>query len=231
MTDLPILEGPSHPPANGGAPGSLIVLLHGLGADGNDLLGLAPLLSPLVPDALFLSPNAPYPCDMAPIGRQWFSLQDRDPQKMIQEVESSAPILDQYLTQKLAENNLTDDRMMLLGFSQGTMMALQVALRRPTPCAGVVGFSGLVVAKPDMAAEITAHPPVLLIHGQDDEVISFEALDAAMAVLKSLNVPVHGEGRPDLGHGIDERGIQLAAAFIHDRLGGEKRTEETPQQD
>lgn len=225
MADLPKLDGPSHPPANGGAPGSLIILLHGLGADGNDLLGLAPLLSPLAPDALFLSPHAPYPCDMASVGRQWFSLQQRDPQALIAEIEASAPILDQFITEKLAENGLTDDRLLLLGFSQGTMMALQVALRRPLSCAGVIGFSGLLVAKQEMIDEVRSHPPVLLVHGEADEVISFDALDAATKVLQHLNVPVYSEGRPGLGHGIDERGIQLAATFIRERLGGEKPEE------
>ena len=129
------LDGPRAGPAVEGAADSLVVLLHGLGADGNDLIGLAPELSRLLPGAAFVSPHAPFPCDMAPFGRQWFSLQDRAPQSLLAGARMAAPILDRFIDDELARHDLADDRLALVGFSQGTMMALYVALRRARPVA------------------------------------------------------------------------------------------------
>ena len=210
------LDGPRVEPE--GSADALVVLLHGLGADGNDLIGLAPQLQNLLPGAAFVSPHAPFPCDMAPFGRQWFSLQDRAPQALLAGVRMAAPILNGFLDDELARHGLSDQRLVLVGFSQGTMMALYVALRRPQAVAGVLGYSGALIGAQDLADEIASRPPVLLIHGDADEVVPFQALGAAEAALKTCNVPVTAERRPGLGHGIDPGGLQLGARFLVERL-------------
>src|SRR6202043_1925143 len=136
------LSGPTRPPVAGGKPRRLVILLHGLGADGNDLIGLQQVWGRLLPEAEFISPNAPFPCDMAPYGYQWFSAQDQSPAARLAGVRAAAPILDGFIDQSLAERGLADSRAALVGFSQGTMMALFVGLRRAQPAAGILGFSG-----------------------------------------------------------------------------------------
>src|SRR5690348_15512866 len=140
------LQGPSLPPASRGKPKQVVVLLHGVGADGNDLIGLADYWRELLPDAAFVAPNAPYPCDMAPYGYQWFSLQDRTPAMIEAGVRATAPILDHFIDATLASLGLEERNLALVGFSQGTMMSLFAAPRRARPVAGVLGFSGALVA-------------------------------------------------------------------------------------
>src|SRR5258705_6468644 len=151
---MPALTGPSRPPASGGRPSRLVILLHGLGADGNDLIGLAPYWARLLPTAEFVSPNAPFPCDMAPYGYQWFSAQDRSPATVLAGVRAAAPLLDSFIDDALAERGLDDSDLALVGFSQGTMMSLFVGLRRAKPVAGIVGFSGRVLAADLLAGEL-----------------------------------------------------------------------------
>ena len=208
------LDGPRVGPASGGDPDSLVVLLHGLGADGNDLIGLAPQLARSMPGALFVSPNAPFPCDMAPMGRQWFSLQDSSPSAILAGVRVAAPILEGFLDQQLADHGLAEDRLALLGFSQGTMMALHVGLRRPHALAGILGYSGALIGAELLAAEIKSKPPVLLIHGDADEVVPFQAMAAAQSALEANGVPVTTERRPGLGHGIDPQGLAQGLRFL-----------------
>lgn len=209
-----ILDGPRHGPARGTPARALVVFLHGLGADGHDLISLAPLLEPLLPGTAFVSPHAPFPCDMAPMGRQWFSLQNRDPDLLLAGVAAAAPVLNAFLDKELERLGLTDDRLALVGFSQGTMTALHVALRRPRPCAVVVGFSGALLKPEVLSAEIRSRPPVLLIHGDADQVVPFAALAQAEQALKRNGVPVAAYRRPGLGHGIDQEGLQLCASAL-----------------
>lgn len=214
MTTPIQLEGPRQEPQNGGKAERLLVFLHGLGADGNDLIGLAPVLGQLFPDTAFVSPNAPMPCDMAPMGRQWFSLQDREPSAMLAGAESARPSLDRFLDAELERYGLDDSRLALFGFSQGCMMALHTALRRPRAMAGVVGFSGHLFGPERLENELMARPPVLLVHGDADEVVPFGALAAAESALRAVGVPVEAHARPGLGHGIDQPGLELAARFL-----------------
>ena len=214
------LDGPRLDPAGGGTARQLVVLLHGLGADGNDLIGLAPHLARGLPEAAFVSPDAPFPCDMAPFGRQWFSLQDRAPEAVLAGVRAAAPILDGFLDDELARLGLSDRQLALVGFSQGTMTALHVGLRRAEPCAQIVGFSGALVGPEDLEREIRSRPPVLLVHGQADDVVPFPALGAAQAALAANQVPVEVHGRPGLGHGIDQPGLELAAAALERAFAG-----------
>ncbi len=214
---LPSLSGPSVKPRSG-APKKLVVLLHGLGADGNDLIGLAPYWAQLLPDAEFVSPHAPFPCDMAPMGRQWFSLQSRELEHILAGVRACAPILDAYLDELLAERGLEDRQMALVGFSQGTMMSLYVGLRRAKPLAAIIGYSGVLVGPDLLKDELRSRPPVLLAHGDADEVVPVRAHPAAVAALKAANVPVEALLRPGLGHGIDEEGLKRGGAFLREHF-------------
>ena len=216
---LPSLDGPRVEPADGGTPRALVILLHGLGADGNDLIGLAPHLAPVLPGARFISPNAPEPCDMAPFGRQWFSLQDRDPRAMAAGVASVAPILNAFIDAELESAGLTPDKLALVGFSQGTMTSLHVAPRRPAPIAGVLGYSGAVLDGGTLGIETVSTPPVCLIHGTADEVVPFQAMAAAESALQTVGMHVDSHARPGLGHGIDGEGLAVGAAFLQRILG------------
>ena len=208
------LTGPSRAPASGGKARSLVVLLHGLGADGQDLIDLAQQLGPVLPDTAFVAPNAPEPCDMAPYGYQWFSLQDRTPSVMAAGADRAAPVLAGFIEAELAARGLDAGRLALVGFSQGTMMSLHVGPRlRPGPAA-IVGFSGALLAPERLAAERHSTPPVLLIHGEADPVVPFPAMAAAMAGLAGAGIAADSLPRPGLGHGIDGPGLTAAARFL-----------------
>ena len=206
------LSGPRLAPASGRAPKALIVLLHGVGADGQDLIGLAPHWARHLPEAEFLSPDGPEPCDMAPYGRQWFSLQDRTPAVLEAGLQATLPIVNNFLDQALAERGLTDADLALVGFSQGTMTALYTALRRPNPCAAVVGYSGRLLGA--QAGDIRSRPPVLLVHGEDDQVLPFESMAMAAAALQGVGVTVETLARPGLGHGIDPEGLAAGLEML-----------------
>ena len=221
------LSGPNQPPRAGGKPRHLVVLLHGYGSDGNDLIGLAPHWAEVLPDTEFLSPHAPFPCEMGPFGRQWFSFEDRTPEAILAGTKAAANILDAFLDGALAARGLTDRDLALVGFSQGTMMALYVALRRPQAVAAVVGYSGALVGAETLAAEIRARPPVLLVHGDADTMVPVSELARASAALKEAGVPVTVELRPGLPHSIDERGLTLGGRFIARAFAGQSTAGET----
>lgn len=208
------LHGPSRPPESGAA-SHLILFLHGLGADGADLLGLADFFTADFPNAHCVGPNAPFPCDMAPFGYQWFSLQSRAMDDMLDGVQKAEPILNRYIDEQLAALKLTDDKLIVIGFSQGTMTALHTLLRRPKPCAAIVGYSGVMLAMDDsIVNDIKSRPPVCLIHGDADTVVPFDALGYSVNVLTHCKVPVEYHPRPGLAHGIDPEGIEIAQAFL-----------------
>lgn len=209
----PTLSGPSRPALSGNTK-QLVILLHGLGADGNDLFGLSDELADALPDAAFVSPNAPFACDMAPWGYQWFSLRDWSEASMLQGVREAEPILNAFIDEQKIKYNLQDNQIALLGFSQGTMMSLHVALRRAQPLAGIVGFSGAMVAPQNLPQEITAKPPVCLIHGMVDPVVPFMAMGMAEAALKTAGVSVETHARPMLPHSIDGEGLRAAKMFL-----------------
>ena len=214
------LSGPRRPAAASGPARQLVVLLHGLGADGTDLIELAGALAPVLPHAAWVAPNAPEPCDMAPYGFQWFSLQQRSAATLAAGVDRAAPVLNAFLDAELASHGLDDRDLFLIGFSQGTMMALHVGLRRMIAPAAIVGFSGILVAPERIAAEATARPPILLVHGEADEVVPVGFLDAASSVLKAEGLDLEVMRRPGLGHGIDDVGLAAAARFLQAHLPG-----------
>lgn len=220
MTNVRLLNGPSVPPKAGGAPKQLVVLLHGVGADGNDLIGLAPYFHSAVPHAHIVSPNAPFPFDMAPFGYMWFSIADLAALTRLTGVRAAAPLLDAFLDHELARHSLTESELLLVGFSQGAMMALHVGLRRPRAPAGIVSHSGMLVADARFALEIKQRPPVLLTHGSADPVLPVACLPAAEAALKAVRVPVEAHRIDGLGHGIDDATLRLDLAFARRCFAG-----------
>jgi len=215
-----MLTGPSFGPEGGGDPTQLVVLLHGVGADGHDLIGLAPVLAKLLPRARFLAPDGPQACDMAPYGRQWFSLRDRRPSVMLEGAVRGAASVDAFLDHQLARHRLPPAKLALLGFSQGTMMALHVAPRRAAPVAAVLGFSGALLGPELLAGQIRVRPPVMLIHGDGDEIVPVEAMDQAVATLAACEVPTQWLLRPGLPHSIDEVGLAAGGRFLQTMLAG-----------
>lgn len=212
------LRGPERGPASGGRARAAVVLLHGLGADGEDLIGLADSWAGALPECRFLSPHAPERCDMAPMGRQWFSIRDRSEAALRAGVERAAPALDAFIDGALDADGLGDDRLVLVGFSQGTMMALHVALRRRRAPAGVLGYSGRLIDAGRLADEAVAHPPVMLIHGDADDMVPIAALHEAVAALGAAGVSAQWHVSGGVGHGIAPDGLAIGARFLRDCL-------------
>ncbi len=215
---LPNLSGPRHEPASGRAPKKLIILLHGVGADGNDLIGLAPNWAKYLPDAEFVSPDAPFEYEHSDRGCQWFSLGDFSPETMLEGVIQAAPILNNFIDEQLALLGLEQEHLALVGFSQGTMMALFVALHRSNQIAGVVGYSGRMIGLNSDSKEVSARPPVLLIHGESDELIPANAMLETVQTLALYKVPTQWHICPNLGHGIDQTGLEIGGQFLQDVL-------------
>ncbi|MEW6451830.1 MAG: prolyl oligopeptidase family serine peptidase [Pseudomonadota bacterium] len=217
------LNGPRLEPRSGQVK-RLVVFLHGYGADGNDLIDIGRAWEPMLPDTAFASPHAPEPCGQAPVGRQWFPLTFRDPDERWRGVNRAAPVLNQFLDAELERRKLPPSALALVGFSQGTMMSLHVGLRRATAPAAIVGYSGLFVlpnnATPDaVAGEIKSKPPVLLIHGDQDELIPPQALFHATDSLAKLEVPTEWHMSQGIGHGIDQEGLRHGGTFLARRFG------------
>ncbi|MCL5778628.1 dienelactone hydrolase family protein [Limibaculum sp. FT325] len=226
-TAQPTLTGPRHAPRSGRTK-SLVILLHGYGADGNDLIGLADPLSSYMPDTAFRAPNAPERCRVNPMGYQWFPISwiDGSPESEMQAgFTRAAGVLDAYITAAMAEEGVEPHETALVGFSQGTMMSLHVAPRREAALAGVVGFSGRLNAPERLAAEARVKPPVLLIHGDRDEVIPVGALREAHDALAAAGFPVAAHVSRGTGHGIAPDGLGLALGFLMDRFGIERPVE------
>lgn len=199
---------------------SVVVLLHGYGADGADLLGLADPLSPYLPGTAFYAPDAPEPCVNNPMGRQWFPvpwLDGSTEQQARDSMARSVNDLNAYLDDVLTREGVGADRMIIVGFSQGTMMALHVVPRRADEVAGIVGFSGRLLA-PELLHEAKVRPPVLLIHGDQDQMVPFAALGLAGDALTGAGFTVYSHVMKNTGHSISPDGLGAALAFVRDRL-------------
>lgn len=234
MAKVDALQGPTRAPASGKAPAAAVVLVHGYGSNGDDLIGLAPFFAQALPNAVFYSPHAPDPWEGGMSGgRQWYSLAGFDPEAiqrdplrmgetfraMNERVASASGRLDAYLDQIMAAHDLAADRIALLGFSQGTIMSLHVGLRRAAQIGAILGYSGALSAADKLADEIKSKPPVALVHGAADQVIPARATTETEKVLQTLGVPVQAMIVPGLQHGIDNAGAQFGAQFLKAHVG------------
>jgi phospholipase/carboxylesterase len=221
------LDGPRLAPRSGAAQ-QLVVFLHGYGADGNDLIEIGRAWQQYLPQAAFVSPHAPEPCGQAPVGRQWFALTFRDPNERLVGVNKAAPLIERFIDAELGRYKLPPSALALVGFSQGTMMALHVGLRRAVAPAAIVGYSGILVVPENLdaeafAAEIKSRPPVLLVHGDRDDLIPPQALFQATQGLAALGVAVEWHLSAGTGHGIDAEGLRHGGEFLARRFGAKAR--------
>ena len=218
------LDGPRIPAA-AGRTSQLVVFLHGYGADGNDLIELGRQWRVLMPEAAFVAPNASERSPAAPIGRQWFALSNRPPddpsggdERWAGAVKARGAI-DAFLDAELKRLSLDDSKLALVGFSQGAMMALHVGLRRPGAPAAILGYSGLLIG-PERLSEATARdargapPPVLLIHGEQDPLIPFDAMFMAAEALAGASIPTQWHLSLGIAHGIDAEGLRQGGLFL-----------------
>lgn len=196
----------------------MVILLHGYGSSGEDLIGLVPYWRSALPDTVFLSPNAPQPCPGAPGGFQWWPLTSLSPQARATGVREAAPALNSYIDHQLAQHGLAEDELALVGFSQGTMAALHIGPRRERQLAGIVGYSGMLADPGSPASDLLTRPPVLLVHGDVDPTIPLSALHQTKASLESAGFDVTAHISPGLGHSIDQTGLQLGERFLRQVL-------------
>lgn len=209
--------------ARSGKPKQLVVFLHGYGADGADLIEIGRQWRAFLPDAEFVAPHAPERCSASPTGRQWFPLTMRDPEERWRGCVAARPTLDAFLDAELDKRGMNDSALALVGFSQGTMMALHTGLRRKRAPRAILGYSGIYVLGPAQPGdEPAAHekpPAVLLAHGEDDEIIPVEALLMSANALADAGVPTQWHLSARLGHGIDETGLIHGALFLAQSFG------------
>lgn len=214
MTDLSELTGPEAATASGGPAKQLIIFVHGYGANGQDLIALAQYFAQVAPDAAFISPDAPYRCDGAPGGFQWYDVWMKDPAERLAAIRAAGEIFDNFVTNQLARYELSEDQLVLVGFSQGTMMSLFTAPRREKAVAGIVGYSGRMEAPDRLEEEIRSKPRVVMVHGDSDELLAVSEMETAANTLRKCGVDIETHVRPGLGHGIDEEGIRVGVGFV-----------------
>ena len=219
------LSGPRLPPTRGKAT-HLIVLCHGYGADGNDLIGLAPHWQRSLPTVAFAAPNAPERCAGAPSGYQWFAISRLDPGEMQRGVESASDQLNAFLDAELTRLELPPERLALVGFSQGTMMSLQVGLRRAVKPAAIVGYSGMLARGTALEPLPSDTPPILLVHGDADQMIPPEAMMASAMMLGGAGAAVQWHIAHGIGHGIDPVGLEMGGVFLSQAFRGLLRRRE-----
>lgn len=215
-----IVNGSSLQPMSDGKPRQIILLLHGYGSDGADLISLAPQWQRTLPDALFLAPNAPQRCGMGS-GYQWWPLATFDQQALAAGAASAAPAIDSFIDRKLTQYSLAEHDLAIVGFSQGTMMALQIGLRRERPVAAIVGYSGALTGAAALSREVRSKPPVLLVHGSVDSIVPVAALHAAERELTKLGVPITTHVSHGLGHSVDPAGLEMGGKFVADAFSAQ----------
>lgn len=209
--------------AKSGKARQLVVFLHGYGADGADLIEIGRQWRSFLPDADFIAPHAPERCAMSPMGRQWFPLTMRDPDERWRGVIAARPTLDAFLDEELEKRGFDERSLALVGFSQGAMMALHAGLRRRIAPRAILGYSGILVLGPDQpgAGRPPQNPPpnVLLVHGEEDDLIPVDALMLSANSLADMNVPTQWRLSAGVGHGIDNTGLIHGALFLAQSFG------------
>jgi phospholipase/carboxylesterase len=206
-----MLTGPEIKPRSGNPPKRLVILFHGIGVNGQNLIDIAGVLNRFIPDTHFIAPNAPFPYDMDRGNEyQWFSRQDRSEQAIMEGLQQVEPIVNEFIDSQLQRFNLREEDVAVLGFSQGTMVALHCFLRRPKPVALIAGFSGALIAPNLLETELKSKPPVLLSHGEDDNILPIGLMHQAEEVLRSHNVEVEARSYRDLAHAIGQEGFERA---------------------
>lgn len=216
------IDGPRMPPARGGKADALVILLHGYGSNGADLISLAPYWAPALPSASFVSPNALEPVPQAPGGYQWFPISNLDPHLMEQGARHAAQSVDRFIDRELEKHGLDESRLALVGFSQGTMMALHVGLRRAKPPAAILGFSGVLVGARKLKDEMTAKPPILLIHGDRDPTIPIAAMFDSAEALAASGHSAQWHVSYGVPHSVGPDGLELGGAFLAAHLKAPK---------
>ncbi len=215
MSELPQLNGPRIE-VEGQSPDKLVILCHGYGSNGDDLIGLVPHLRQALPNAVFVSPNGPEHCYGSPNGFQWFALSTMSIEERLTGTLKAAPILDHFIDQELARYGLENKDLILIGFSQGTMMSLHVGLRRSSDIGAIIGFSGAMTLPEHWQDEINSRPPVILIHGDRDDVVPLQLMEEAQEALQSANIHVDCYVSPGITHSIGPDGLQKALEFLTD---------------
>ncbi len=199
---------------SGGSPNQIVLLLHGYGSNGADLISLAPHWQRALPDALFLAPNAPERLGSLSSGYQWWPLAAFTPQALASGAASAAPAIDAFIDRKLEQYGLPEAKLAIVGFSQGTMMALHVGLRRPRQVAAIVGYSGMLTGGHELSHLPITKPPVLLVHGSADPIVPVAALHAAKSELEHLGIDVAAHISPGVGHSVDPVGLRMGGEFV-----------------
>lgn len=209
-----MLDGRRIASLSGSRPEALVILVHGYGSNGDDLIGLAEMIQPALPRTAFVAPNAPSRMPHIAAAYQWWPIETFTMAERTAGAAAAAPLLEAFIASELDKAGLASDRLVLVGFSQGTMMSLHVGLRRPQAVAGIVGISGMLVAPERLEADILSRPPVLLIHGTADDVVPFRSMDLAETALSAAGVPVETHVSPGIGHSVGQDGVLAVTAFI-----------------
>lgn len=213
-----MISGPIIEPSSGNSPKQMIIFVHGYGADGNDLIGLANYFQSTLPEAIFLSPHAPEACSMNPSGYQWFDLTSTDPAVLWSKILVAADHLNEFIDSKLLEYNIAEENLALIGFSQGTMMSLHVSLRRKNTMAAVLGYSGRLIGADLLKDALISKPSIYLIHGDQDPMVPYQESLTAEKVLKEYSVDIKTHISEHTQHSIAEDGLRIGVDFLASKL-------------
>ena len=213
-----MIRGPIIEPSSGNSPKQMIIFVHGYGADGNDLIGLANYFQSTLPEVIFLSPHAPEACSMNPSGYQWFDLTSTDPAVLWSKILVAADHLNEFIDSKLLEYNIAEENLALIGFSQGTMMSLHVSLRRKNTMAAVLGYSGRLIGADLLKDDLISKPSIYLIHGDQDPMVPYQESLTAEKVLKEYSIDIKTHISEHTQHSIAEDGLRIGVDFLASKL-------------
>ncbi len=214
------IDGPRLAPRDGSAPKKLVIFLHGYGSNGDDLISLGQMWARDLPHVQWISPNAPDPVPGAPNGYQWFPISNLDPKRIEEGAAMAWPVVDAFIDQELARYRLTESDLVLCGFSQGTMLSLQAGLRRKRPLAGIMGFSGALPGGAKLKTEMASKPPIMLIHGDQDQVLPLGFMFDALEHIAAAGHGAQWHISQGIPHSIGQDGLDLGGRFIGKALAG-----------